>query len=81
MKISTKLTLNISIISVVLLAIGIFIGIMALRVYRLVNEVEQFPELQAKLGTLTIQHYQWVEALGVGTMLMGKPFYQGTGPN
>jgi len=74
MKISTKLTLNISIISAVLLAIGIFIGIMAIRVYRLVNELEQLPEIQAKLGTLTVQHYEWVEALGVGTMLMGKPF-------
>lgn len=80
MKISTKLFLNLSIITFVLLLLGIYLGYVALRVYELVEEVEKLPDLQAQLSSVTIQHYEWAEALSAGTILMGKPFTKAIDP-
>lgn len=80
MKISTKLYLSVGIIAIVLISLAINFYVIVQRVDKLVEEVKELPELQAKLGTLTIQHYQWVEALGVGTMLMGKEFTKAKDP-
>ncbi len=80
MKISTKLNLSIGIIAIVLISLAIIFYLIVQKVNRLVEDVKVLPELQAKLGTLTIQHYQWAEALGVGTMLMGKEFTKAKDP-
>lgn len=80
MKISTKLNLSVGIIAIVLISLAIIFHLIFQRVDKLLEEVKELPELQAKLGTLTIQHYQWVEALGVGTMLMGKEFTKAKDP-
>ncbi|MEJ5287138.1 MAG: CZB domain-containing protein [Bacteroidota bacterium] len=74
MKISTKLTIGISALSAILILVAALLFWVSFRVSELILEVEKLPELQAKFGTLTIQHYAWAEALGVGTILMKKPF-------
>jgi methyl-accepting chemotaxis protein len=38
------------------------------------DEIKKYPELQALLGTRTIDHYKWAEGLGVGALLLGKEF-------
>lgn len=80
MKISTKLNLSIGIIAIVLISLATIFYLIVRKVDKLVVEVKELPELQAKLGTLTIQHYQWVEALGIGTMLLGKEFTKAKDP-
>ncbi|ROL57624.1 hypothetical protein D9V84_02570 [Bacteroidetes/Chlorobi group bacterium Naka2016] len=80
MKISTKLTIGVTGISVVLLFVAVLLFWTSNRVANLIIDIQELPKLQAKLGTLTIQHYQWVEALGVGTMLMKKPFTKALDP-
>lgn len=80
MKISTKLTIGVTGISLVLLFLAVLLFWTSNRIAKFISEIQELPKLQANLGTLTIQHYQWVEALGVGTMLMKQPFTKALDP-
>ncbi len=80
MKLTTKLNLVLISLVVSLAAISIWLGITVANIEEIVSKITEMPKLQAQLGTLTIQHYEWAEALTVGTILQGKEFTKAIDP-
>ncbi len=80
MKLTTKLNLGLISLVVSLAAISIWLGITVANIEEIVSKITEMPKLQAQLGTLTIQHYEWAEALTVGTILQGKEFTKAIDP-
>ena len=80
MKISTKVSLNVFLTIFVFASIAILLIISIAKILKLSEAFKELPELQNKLATLTIQHYEWLEALGVGNLLLDKTFTKAKDP-
>lgn len=74
MTISKKLYAGIGVLAVVLIGLAIFSQVGIKKTKSGLTSVQEYPELQALLGTRTVDHYKWAESLGVGTLLLGKEF-------
>ena len=74
MTISKKLYLGVGILAVILIGLALFSMINIKKTKAQLIDIQGYPELQALLGSRTIDHYKWVEGLAVGTMLLGKEF-------
>ncbi len=74
MTISTRLYIGIGAVAVALIGLAVFSGLEIKKTKDRLDLVKEYPELQANLGTRTIDHYKWAEALGIGTILLGKEF-------
>lgn len=79
MKFSQKISVGVSLVSIVLIFITILLIYTINRIQTLIREVEALPELQAQLGTLTIQHYEWTDAL-LESMFLNKEFKKAINP-
>ncbi|MGB9771360.1 MAG: CZB domain-containing protein [Candidatus Kapaibacteriota bacterium] len=80
MTIGKKLTLGISLISVALVVLAIIFGVVAVKIFEATDRIKELPELQAKFGTLTVQHHQWAEALISETVFLKVPFSKALDP-
>lgn len=80
MTISKKLYLGIAVFSAILVALSVVFIIIIEKGHNTIEEVKSYPEVQAILGTRTIDHYELVNALMVGTALFGKEFNKATDP-
>ncbi len=80
MKISQKLTFGLVFLACLLVGISIWLGYLVKQIQDIVSEAKELPELQAKLGTLTVSHYEWVEALVAGTLLLKQEFTKAKDP-
>ncbi len=74
MTISKRLYLGIGVVAVALIGLALFSVINIKKTKERIELVKAYPELQATLGSRTIDHYKWAEALGIGTILLGKEF-------
>jgi methyl-accepting chemotaxis protein len=74
MTISKKLYLGIGILAVILIGLALFSQANIKKTKTQLAHVQGYPELQALIGSRTIDHYKWAEGLAVGTMLLGKEF-------
>ncbi|MCX7908231.1 MAG: CZB domain-containing protein [Ignavibacteria bacterium] len=74
MTISKKITFGIAFIAIVLVFIAVLILLSVVKINNLVSDIEKLPQEQNNIGTLTIKHYEWVEALGIRSLLMNQPF-------
>lgn len=79
MKFSQKINLGIFFISIILIFITVLLIYTLTKIQSTIRQVEELPELQAQLGTLTIQHYEWADAL-METMFLGKEFKKPLSP-
>ncbi|WP_333656596.1 CZB domain-containing protein, partial [Dissulfurispira sp.] len=69
-----KLYFGIGVLAVVLIGLAAFSQMGIKKTKSDLTLVQEYPELQALLGSRTIDHYKWAEGLGVGTLLLGKEF-------
>ncbi|MFN3781855.1 MAG: CZB domain-containing protein [Candidatus Kapaibacteriota bacterium] len=67
-------------VAVALAGVTIWLQITILNVEEIVTKTIELPKLQDQLGSLTIQHYEWAEALAAGTILQGKEFTKALDP-
>ena len=74
MTISKKLYLGIGVLSAVLIGLAVFFQASIKSTKAQLSAVQAYPELQALLGSVTIDHFKWAEGLAVGTMMLGKEF-------
>ncbi len=74
MSISKKLYLGIGVIASILVLLAIFFQWTFRHIEGQINAFREYPELQALLGSVTIDHFKWAEALGVGTIAFGREF-------
>lgn len=74
MTIAKKLYLGMGILTVVLIGLAMFFQLNIKATKGHLNDISGYPEIQAVLGSRTIDHYKWVEELTVNTMLLGKDF-------
>jgi len=74
MTVSRKLYFGIGVLTVVLVGLAIFFQTNIKSTKEQLSTVQEYPELQALLGSVTIDHYKWVEGLVAGTMMLGKEF-------
>jgi methyl-accepting chemotaxis protein len=74
MTISKKLYIGIGILAAVLIGLAVFSQVGIKETKSGLTAVQEYPEIQAILGSRTIDHYKWAEGLAVGTMLLGKEF-------
>ncbi len=74
MTVVRKIYLSICLLAAVLVGLGVFSQMTISKTKAALVEGQQYPELEALLGSRTIDHYKWAEALGVGTLLLGKEF-------
>lgn len=80
MKFSTRLYVGLLSIVVSFLAIFYWLTITLAKIQEEIANLTKMPELQAQLGTFSIAHYEWAEALLVGTILEGKEFTKAIDP-
>jgi methyl-accepting chemotaxis protein len=69
-----KIYIGIGIMAVALIGLAVYSQTTILRSEKALASLRQYPELQALLGQRTVDHYQWAEKLGIGTLLLGKDF-------
>jgi methyl-accepting chemotaxis protein len=74
MTISKKLYIGIGVLTAVLIGLAIFFQASIKNTKARLIAVQEYPELQALLGSVTIDHFKWAEGLAVGTMMLGKEF-------
>jgi methyl-accepting chemotaxis protein len=74
MTISKKLYVGIGSVAGILIGLAIFFQWNFKRTEEQLKAFEEYPELQALLGSVTIDHFKWAESLGVGTIALGKEF-------
>lgn len=73
--IAKKLYLALGALTLVLIGLALFFQMNIKATKGHLNDLAGYPELQAVLGSRTIDHYKWVEELTVNTMLLGKEFH------
>ncbi|MEW6739363.1 MAG: methyl-accepting chemotaxis protein [Nitrospirota bacterium] len=74
MTISKKLYFGIGVLAVVLIGLAVFFQANIKSTKASLTDVQAYPELQALLGSVTIDHFKWAEGLAVGTIMLGKEF-------
>ncbi len=73
MTITKKLYLAVGAVTITLIGLALF-SIMVIREIKVyLADIQGYPEIQALLGTVTINHYRWANALEETTFL-GKEF-------
>ncbi len=80
MTISKKLYISISVIVILLIGLEIFFEISISNVRKELNSIQEATELEALLNARVVDHYKWVEALSVGTMMFGQEFTKALDP-
>ncbi len=74
MTVVKKIYLGIGLLAIVLIGLAAYSQTTINKTKAALTESQQYPELEALLGSRTIDHYKWAEALAVGTLLLGKEF-------
>lgn len=74
MTISNKLYIGIGVLAIALIGLAVFVQmkISATKAAIAMSDAEH--ELKGNLSARVVDHFKWVEALGVGTLLFGKEF-------
>lgn len=80
MTITKKLYSGIGIIATVFIGLAAFFILSVEKSHNKIEAIKGYPELQAVLGSRTIDHYKWAEALTAGTIMLGKEFTKATDP-
>jgi len=80
MTISKKLYWSTGIIAIVFACLAIFFASTVRISHERLESIREYPEIQAILGSRTIDHYKWAEALSTDTIMLGKEFTKATDP-
>lgn len=70
MTITKKLYLGIFAVAAVLVGLAVFFVLSFKTGHDKLEAVKEYPEIQAILGSRTIDHYKWADALAVGTIML-----------
>ncbi len=73
MTIKKKLYLAVGVISIILTGLALFTAILINQIKVYLANIQGYPEIQALIGSRTIDHYKWVDALRE-TIFLGKEF-------
>lgn len=74
MTVSKKLYSGIGLVAVVLISLALLFWWNLKRTELRLNQFKDLPEIQALLGSVTIDHHKWVEGLGIDTILYRREF-------
>ncbi len=73
MSIKKRLYLSVGVVAIVLIGLALFSTITIRETEKSIVDIEKYPEIQALIGSRTIDHFKWVDALQE-TIFLGKEF-------